>query len=221
MLHVMTYALIDTVNVLLIGVIVATGVMVPPAAKGGRYGRIASLLVLGDWLGVLILALLSLLVFDGMGDAVKRFVDSPLFGILLILTGVFIAVMARRGSDNSAVIERLLGPLKTPSVTTLGAGFLLGLIQSITSGPFFAGILVMSAGDFGVSTRYFGMIGYASVALSLPFLTALAIGYIRVRPDSWLGDRFLRMQENSEAMARRGGYIAAVLLTLLGAAHFL
>lgn len=218
----MTYALIDTVNVLLIGVIVAVGVMVPAAREGGRYARIATLLVFGDWLGVLVLAVLSLLILDGIGDAVSRFVDSPLFGVLLILTGIFIGVMARRGGgDTSALVQRMLGPLRTPTPATLGTGFLLGVIQSVTSGPFFAGILVMSAGDFSVTARYVGMVGYASVALSLPFLTALAVGVVRVRPDSWLGIRFIRMRENSEAMARGGGYCAAAVLTLLGIAHFL
>lgn len=218
----MSYALVDTINVLLIGVIVAVGVMLPSAAGGGRYGRVATLLVLGDWLGVLILALLSLLVFDGIGDAVGRFVDSPLFGILLILTGLFVAAMSwRGGGDSSALVARILGPLRVPTLATVGTGFVLGLVQSVTSGPFFAGILVMSAGDFTVATRYLGMVGYSSVALSLPFLTACAVGYIRTHPDSRLGRQFVRMRENSAVVARRAGYVAAVMLIALGTAHFL
>jgi cytochrome c biogenesis protein CcdA len=221
-LHVMSYALIDTLNILLIGVVVAVGVMLPAAEKGGRYGRIAALLIFGDWLGVLLLALLSLLVFDGIGDAVGTFVDSPVFGILLILTGVFIGVMAWRGDgDNTAMVERILGPLRTPTPATLGTGLVLGLVQSVTSGPFFAGILVMSAGDFSAATRYLGMLGYASVALSLPFLTAVAVGYVRRRPDSWLGSQFVVMRRNSVAVARGAGYLGAVLLTLLGVTHLL
>ncbi|WP_010119483.1 membrane protein [Corynebacterium nuruki] len=221
MLHVMSYALVDTLNILLIGVVVAAGVMLPAAEKGGRYGRVATLLILGDWLGVLVLALLSLLVFDGIGDAVGTFVDSPVFGILLILTGVFIAVMAWRGGDDAALIERILGPLRTPTVATFGTGFVLGLVQSVTSGPFFAGILVMSAGDFTVVTRYVGMIGYACVALSLPFLTALVVGYVRRRPYSRLGRGFAVMQRNRATVARGAGYLGAVLLTLLGITHLL
>ncbi len=225
MLHVMSYALVDTLNVLLIGVIVAVGVMLPVASAGGRrgaYARIATLLVVGDWLGVLVLALLSLLVFDGIGDAVSTFVDSPIFGILLVATGWFIGMMALLGKgDSSAMVERILGPLRTPTLATLGTGVILGLVQSATSGPFFAGILVMSAGDFSAATRYVGMIGYASVALSLPFLTALAVGYVRVRPASWVGRQFERMRHNSVAVARTAGVLAAVMLMALGAAHFL
>lgn len=217
----MSYALVDTLNILLIGVVVAAGVMLPAVEKGGHYGRVAALLIAGDWLGVLVLALLSLLVFDGIGDAVGTFVDSPVFGILLILTGVFIAVMAWRGSDDSALVERILGPLRTPTIATIATGFVLGLVQSVTSGPFFAGILVMSAGDFSTATRYLGMIGYASVALSLPALTAVAVGYIRRRPYSRLGRAFGAMRRNSATVARGAGYLAAVLLTLLGVTHLL
>ncbi len=220
-LHVMSYALVDTLNVLLIGVIVAVGVMLP-VGRRGAYARIATLLVLGDWLGVLALALLSLLVFDGIGDAVGTFVDSPVFGILLVATGWLIGFTALVGKgDSSALVERILGPLRTPTIATLGTGVVLGLVQSVTSGPFFAGILVMSAGDFTVATRYLGMVGYASVALSLPFLTALAVGYVRVRPASWVGRQFARMRENSVAVARTAGVLAAVMLMVLGAAHFL
>ncbi|WP_066583454.1 MULTISPECIES: hypothetical protein [Corynebacterium] len=230
MLHVMSYALVDTLNVLLIGVIVAVGVMLPTSSAGGRrgtYARVATLLVFGDWLGVLALALLSLLVFDGIGDAVGTFVDSPLFGILLVLTGWFVGMMALRsggsaGSDgSSALVSRFLGPLRTPSPATLLTGVVLGLVQSATSGPFFAGILVMSAGDFSTSTRYFGMVVYAAVALSLPFLTACAVGYVRLRPQSRIGEIFAGMRENSGVVARRAGLTAAVMLMVLGAGHFL
>lgn len=230
-LHVMSYALVDTLNVLLIGVIVAVGVMLPTASEGGRhsrgrershYGPVVTLLVLGDWLGVLLLALLSLAVFDGIGDAVGTFVDSPLFGILLVATGWFVGIMALRDpGDSSALVARILGPLRTPTPATLGTGLVLGLVQSVTSGPFFAGILVMSAGDFSVATRYSGMALYAAVALSLPFLTACAVGYVRRRPASWAGRQFVTMRENSVAVARGAGLLACVMLMLLGASHFL
>ena len=95
-----------------------------------------------------------------------------------------------------------MAPLKKPSPVTVGVGFVLGVVQSATSVPFFAGIAVISAGDFTVATRYLSMIAYASVALSLPFLTALAIGYIRSHPYSRIGRGFATVQDNREAAAR-------------------
>lgn len=253
MLHALTLALADTLNFLLIGVLIAVGLAQTTREKGGRYGAVAGLLVFGDWLGVLSLALLTLLVFDGLGDTVGALVESPVFALLLILTGVLSAVLAWRsgrrvrdggalGEDGTAagdgedgedgeggegaagaapaqgnpLVQRIMAPLKKPSPVTVGVGFVLGVVQSATSVPFFAGIAVISAGDFTVATRYLSMIAYASVALSLPFLTALAIGYIRSHPYSRIGRGFATVQDNQEAAARVGGYIVAVLLIGLG-----
>ena len=253
MLHALTLALADTLNFLLIGVLIAVGLAQATREKGGRYGAVAGLLVFGDWLGVLSLALLTLLVFDGLGDTVGALVESPVFALLLILTGVLSAVLAWRsgrrvrdggalGEDGTAagdgedsedgedgegaagaapaqgnpLVQRIMAPLKKPSPVTVGVGFVLGVVQSATSVPFFAGIAVISAGDFTVATRYLSMIAYASVALSLPFLTALAIGYIRSHPYSRIGRGFATVQDNQEAAAQFGGYIVAVLLIGLG-----
>ncbi|MGO1950903.1 MAG: hypothetical protein ACTH1D_14800 [Mycobacteriaceae bacterium] len=230
MLYALSFALADTLNFLLIGVLIAVGVAQRPAREGGRYGAVAALLVAGDWLGVFLLALLVLLVFDGLGDVIATLLESPVFGILLILTGVVSAVLAWRsgrkeGTGDSdgqqALIQRILTPLKSPSVTTVGAGFLLGVVQSITSVPFFAGIAVISAGDFAVATRYLSMIAYASVALSLPFLVAVVVGYIRMHPYSAVGRGFGTLRDNQGTVARIGGYIVAVLLIVLGTSQII
>ena len=71
MLLAVTYALTDAINVLLIGVLVVIGVLLPPRS---RYNRIATLLIAGDWLGVFLYALVCMLVFDGIGAPIKRLV---------------------------------------------------------------------------------------------------------------------------------------------------
>lgn len=221
MLYVLSFALADTVNFLLIGVLVAVGIAQPLKDKGGRYGAVATRLVFGDWLGVLALSLLTMVVFDGLGEKIKTLVESPVLGILLILTGVVGAVLAWRGGGDgsSGIVRRIMKPLTTPSWATVGTGLVLGLVQSVTSIPFFTGIAVMSAGDFATLTRYIGMIAYASVALSLPFLCALVVGYIRMRPYSAVGRGFGWMRQNQATVARAGGYIVAVFLILLGVIH--
>lgn len=223
MLYVLSFALMDTVNFLLIGVLVAVGVAQPLKDKGGRYGAVAARLVFGDWLGVLVLALLTMVVFDGLGGKIRALVESPVFGVLLILTGLVSAVLAWRGTGDgeSGLVRRIMKPLKTPSMATVGTGVVLGLAQSVTSVPFFAGIAVMSVGDFDTVVRYTGMVAYASVALSLPFLCALVIGYIRMRPYSAVGRGFGWMRQNQATVAQAGGYIVAVFLVLLGVVHML
>jgi hypothetical protein len=222
-LYVLSFALMDTVNFLLIGVLVAVGVAQPLKDKGGRYGAVAARLVFGDWLGVLVLALLTMVVFDGLGGKITALVESPVFGVLLILTGLVSAVLAWRGTGDGepGLVRRIMKPLRTPSMATVGTGVVLGLAQSVTSIPFFAGIAVMSAGDFDTVVRYTGMVAYASVALSLPFLCALVIGYIRMRPYSAVGRGFGWMRQNQATVAQIGGYIVAVFLVLLGVVHML
>ena len=50
MLHAVSFALLDSVNALLIGILVAIGIILPR----GKYRRIAALVVIGDWVGVLL-----------------------------------------------------------------------------------------------------------------------------------------------------------------------
>lgn len=217
MLHALTYAFVDSVNVLLIGVVVAIGMMLPT----GKYRRVAPLLVFGDWLGVAVLALAVLVLFDGLGDQVKALVESPLFGVLLILTGVATAFLTMRGGDSSALVEKILKPLRAPSAMTVATGFVLGAIQSLTSVPFFAGLAVLSAEGLPVVERYLGLILYATVALSLPTAVALAVGIVRHRPQSWLGRVFALARSNQAAVSRGAGYLVAVLLTLIGVLHLI
>lgn len=215
MLNALTYAFLDSINVLLIAVVVALGMMLP----AGRYRRITPLLVFGDWLGVAVLALAVLVVFDGLGDQVAALVESPLFGVLLIITGLATAVLTFRGGDSSALVEKILAPLRTPSIMTVATGFVLGAIQSVTSVPFFAGLAVLSAGGLPVVERYLGLILYASVALSLPTLVAIAVGVVRHRPHSWLGRIFALARDNQAQVSRGAGYLVAFLLVLIGALH--
>lgn len=212
MLHALAYAFIDAINVLLIGVLVALAMMLPP----GKYRPIAALLLIGDWLGVLLLALVVLLAFDGLGDFVKHVVDSHLFGILLILTGLLTAFLTIRGGDSSGLLDKILTPLRQPSFLTLGVGFGLGIIQSATSVPFFAGLAVLSASDIPVVTRYTGLLLYATMALSLPLIAGLALGVVRHRPHSWIGRLFAKAQSYKAQLTTAAGWLVTALLIGIG-----
>lgn len=217
LLHAVSFALLDSLNVLLIGVIVALGIMLPAR---GPYKKVAALLVAGDWFGVFVLALLTMLLFDGLGDIVQRFIDSPVFGWALIVVGavsLLITWFSRPGGDNK-LVARLLGPLREASLKTFGVGFVLGLAQSVTSFPFFAGLAVLSAGDFSVWIRYVGLIGYASLALSLPALSAVFIGAVRAYPYSPMGRAFEAMRTRQQLMVKLAGYLVAVVLVGMGVA---
>nr|WP_231375973.1 hypothetical protein [Corynebacterium aquatimens] len=199
------------------GVVVTVGIIAPR----GNYTKTTARLIAGDWLGVAALALLMLIIFDGLGALVQRFVEGPIFGILLIATGILTAVLALRGDDNSKLIERIVAPLRTPSASTIGVGFALGLIQSATSVPFFGGLALLSTAGVSLTTRYAFLILYATVALSLPTVVALLVGLVRAKPDSAAARVFERARDNSAAVTSGATWAVAVLLTLLGVTHLL
>lgn len=218
MFHAVSFALIDSLNVLLIGVLFAVAVI---HARKGTYGKVAALLVAGDWFGVFVLSLVTMLVFDGLGDLVQRFLESPVLGIILIATGLLSAVLTYRGGDPEPMINRLTAPLQTAGPSTFGAGMVLGLIQSATSIPFFTGLAFLSATDLPTVARYIGVVVYASLALSLPALFALLIAFIRRHPDSPVALFIERLGEHKDATISASGYAVAVVLILIGGLHLL
>lgn len=214
MLQAVSFGLLDSLNALLIGAIVALGVMLPRTAP---YRRIVTLLVAGDWLGVFVLSLITMLVFDGLGDLVQRALESPAFGIALIATGVLSLILTLRGGDGeSPLVNRILAPLQAPSLKTVVVGFVLGVVQSATSVPFFTGLAYLSAGDYPAVVRYVGLIVYASLALSLPALSAVFVGLVRAYPYSPFGRAFEWMRTRRGLMVKLAGYIVAVALTVFG-----
>ncbi|QGU02495.1 hypothetical protein CKALI_08175 [Corynebacterium kalinowskii] len=216
MWHAVSFALMDSINVLLIGVIVTIGVLLPPRAA---YRRIAALLVGGDWLGVFLLSIPTLAVFDLIKDKVQAALESPVFGIILIAVGVLGAVMTFRGGDNTALVNKIMQPLQVPTWKTAATGFVLGVVQSATSVPFFAGLAYLSAGGFSVGFRYTALFLYATLALSLPFLTAVLIGFVRAFPNSPAGRGFEWARNNTEILTPIAGYGVSLILTIMGIAH--
>lgn len=212
-----SYAFADSVNALLIGVIVAIGILLPR----GKYRWVAPLLIFGDWLGVFLLALLVMFAFEGMQEFVQAALASPIFGIVLIAVGLVTAVTTWRSKPggDSKIINAMLSFLREPTVWTVLAGFVLGVVQSLTSVPFYGGIAVLAAGDFSQWARYGGMFWYASVALSLPIAVAVFVGLVRRKPDSRLGRWFAWAREHTLEVSRAGGYLVAVLLVVLGVLH--
>ncbi|WP_165164568.1 hypothetical protein [Corynebacterium qintianiae] len=217
MLGALSFAFVDSINLLLIGVIVAVGIVVP--AGRGQYAKITSLLIAGDWLGVASLALLMLAIFDGLGPVVKEFVEGPVFGIILIATGLATGLLALRGGDNSAIIERVMGPLRAPGPLTVLTGFVLGVVQSATSVPFYGGLALLSTAGIEPLVRYSSLVLYATVALSLPTVCALLVAWVRQRPRSAAGRGFAWARANPRAVTLTATWVVSVLLVALGVIH--
>lgn len=219
MLGALALAFIDSINLLLIAVLAAVGILA--SREGGRYGKISALLIAGDWLGVASLALVMLVVFDSLGPAMQRVVDGPVFGIVLIVTGLVTGLLAMRGGDNSQLVARILRPLRTPTSLTVLTGFLLGVVQSATSAPFYGGLVLLSVAGVAPLVRYCAIPLYATVALSLPTLCALLIAWVRAAPESVAGRGFEWARANPQLVSSAATWVVAALLIILGALHLL
>ena len=214
MFHAVSYALLDSVNVLLIGIIVAIAALLP---RKGKYGPIATLLVAGDWLGVFLLSILVMLVFDGLEDLIQGFLDSIWFGVILLVTGIvsFVATLVSK-TDSTRKLDGFLAPVKTPSWKTVGAGLILGIVQSATSVPFYAGLGYLSVGNFSPEIRYGGLVVYATLALSLPIIVAILVGMVRKYPESPVGRLFELIGQNKERVTKWSGYLVSLVLCIMG-----
>ena len=209
----MLNAFADSVNALLIGILVAIGIMLPR----GSYRKIAALVIVGDWFGVLTAAAVVMFIFVGIQDKVAAALESPAIGWGLIVIGVGLGVLAWRSKgEPNDMVHKLLGPLRTPSPKTVVVGFLMGVIQSLTSVPFFYGLMHLAAGDFSNTVKYGGLFFYASFALSLPTVCGLFIALVRAKPHSWAGRAFAWARENSAAVALWSGYGVAAFLVVMG-----
>ena len=92
----------------------------------------------------------------------------------------------------------------------------MGVIQSLTSVPFFYGLMHLAAGDFSNTVKYGGLFFYASFALSLPTVCGLFIALVRAKPHSWAGRAFAWARQNSATVALWSGYGVAAFLVIMG-----
>lgn len=213
MLHAVSFALADSVNVLLIGVLFAVAVMHP---KPRRYAPIAAVLVAGDWFGVFLLSLAVLLLFNGISDAVQTALASPIFGLVLIAVGLLSAFLTLRGGDPAPMINRLARPLRQASWGTFFSGMALGIVQSATSAPFFAGLAYLSTVGISSAAKYLAVFLYATLALSLPALSGLALGFVLRKPESGLARFIDGLRHRKEQMVALAGCVVAAMLIVLG-----
>lgn len=215
MLHAVLYALGDSINALLIGILVAIGIMLPR----GKYRKIATLVVVGDWFGVLVASTVVLFFLLGVRDQIQALLESPIAGIVLIIVGIALGIMAWRSrGESNGLIRKLLVPLQEPSFTTALVGFVMGVIQSLTSVPFYYGLMFLAATDLSQPMQYVGLLLYATLALSLPTIVGLFIALVRAKPESKAGQLFLAARRNSTQVALVGGYAVAVFLVIMGIA---
>ena len=101
----------------------------------------------------------------------------------------------------------------------MATGVVLGLIQSATSMPFYGGLALLSAAGLEAQVRYAAIPLYATVALSLPTLAALAVGWVRAKPHSAAARGFDWARAHPDQVTAAATWSVAVLLIVLGVTH--
>lgn len=213
MLQAVGFALIDSINLLLIGAILACGLILKNSKD---YTRTTTLLILGDWLGVFTLCIIIFPLFDKIKKPMEEFLNSPIAGVIMLIIALITAIGTAIGNDKSRIIGTLLQVLRTSSHKVFIAGFILGLIQSLTSWPFYLGLAHLSIGNFSTTIKIFGLIGYTSLALSTPALAAMFVGLAIRHPDRFAGRVFQVLQIKSRNLGKGTGYFVAVVFLFLG-----
>ena len=172
-------------------------------------------MVVGDWIGVLAAAAVVMFVLLGVKDQIEAILSSPIAGWVLVAVGIAVGFGAWRSQGQpNALVSRLLEPLRTPSPITALIGFVMGVVQSLTSVPFYYGLMHLATEDIAPAAQYGGLVWYASLALSLPTVCGLFIAVVRAHPESAAGR--LLPRANSTQVALFGGYLVAVFLILMG-----
>ncbi|MCK0439907.1 hypothetical protein MUG78_10680 [Gordonia alkaliphila] len=225
MLSVVSFAFVDAVNVLLIAVLVTLRVLAGQEAYRGT----AFALLAGDWLAVLGLSIVVAVFFGRFTSLVTAVLESPAFGWLFIVIGGIGLVMVIRGSDMYPTAKRVVGYTTGSRWNSFRAGLVLGFVQSVTSAPFFGGLMVLNGLDLDPAYAVVVLVLYATVALSVPvvFGFSLAFRWSRgngaARAEELPGCEEVEDAENTEGAARRFVIVctwgAPFMLIALGAVH--
>ncbi|MDO4927538.1 MAG: hypothetical protein Q3976_00500 [Corynebacterium sp.] len=216
MLQAVSFALIDSINLLLIGILVAIAVLIPAQ---GPYAKVASLLLIGDWFGVFLAALPTFWLFSAIQDSVQAVLGSSIFGIVLIVSGLLGVLLTWRSDGKNNVGARILGPLRMPGWKTVVTGTLLGAIQSLTSVPFYGGLAYLATTGLHYSLDIVALALYASLAISLPIASALGLGIVRQFPESPVGRGFLWLRLHTHFAGKLAAYGVGIVLVFIGVLH--
>ncbi|GAB3597877.1 hypothetical protein GCM10027580_28080 [Corynebacterium faecale] len=164
------YALIDSVNLLLIGVVLLSRLF---SDLRNKISWISISILFGDFVGIVLAGLIAFTVVNRTGLNAQEILESPIFGGALIAVGLLGLIAARSSHLVSSVYKsiRFVGKRKLNAI--LFAVF-TGLVQSLTSIPFWGGILEMNGFNLANVNSLAVLVVYSLMAT---FAVALVVFY--------------------------------------------
>ena len=170
LLTIAPYALIDSVNLLLIGVVLLSRLF---SDLRNKISWISTSILFGDFVGIVLAGLIAFTVVNRTGLNAQEILESPFFGGALIAVGLFGLIAARSSHLVSSVYKsiRFVGKRKLNAI--LFAVF-TSLAQSLTSIPFWGGILEMNGFNLA-NVNSLAVLG--AYSLMATFAVALVVFY--------------------------------------------
>lgn len=206
-LSLLGFAAIDSVNLLAFAVI--AGLWLTAAGRGGGFTQRAARFTGGAFCGIVLLSLVSVWVIGNNQDFVRGLFHSLWAMVVLGVVGVVITVMGLRkpAEAKERGVEAPLAQNVLQKFGIMATGVSLGVIQSATSAPFAAGMVLISFAETPWWSRLLQILFFAIIAI-LPS-AGLIIALSRVNSSGIVAatrriDRFLAY-----------GRVAGRLLTLV------
>lgn len=178
-LSLLGFAAIDSVNLLAFAVI--AGLWLTSAGRGVPFASRAARFTGGAFCGIVLLSLVSVWVIGNNHEFVRSLFHNLWAMVALGLIGLVITVMGLR-KPAEAKEESVEAPLTQNVLQKFGimvTGVVLGIIQSATSAPFAAGMVLISFAESPWWSKLLQILFFAIIAI-LPS-TALIIALARVR----------------------------------------
>ncbi|UVE96792.1 hypothetical protein [Dietzia sp. B32] len=178
-LSLLGFAAIDSVNLLAFAVI--AGLWLTSAGRGIAFAPRAARFTGGAFCGIVLLSLISVWVIGNNQELVRSLFHNVWAMVVLGVVGLVITVMGLR-RPAEAKEENVEGPLTQNVLQKFGimaTGVVLGVIQSGTSAPFAAGMVLISFAETPWWSKLLQILFFAVIAI-LPS-AGLIIALSRVR----------------------------------------
>lgn len=218
-------AAIDSVNILAFAVI--AGLWLSMRDRPTQFAPRAAQFTGGAFLGILSLAALSVWVIGSNQDVFRTLWNNPIAAVLALLLGIVLLILGLRQpspeSTESAPTTTASPAPATPlprsalqKVGLAGTGVALGIIQSGTSVPFAAGVVVISFANTPLVQQILEIIVFALVAITPSALLITVLSRVRGESVARATAAINRFMRRAKALGRLLTVLVACLLVVLG-----
>lgn len=206
-------AAIDAVNILAFAVI--AGLWLSMRDNPRAFAPRAAQFTGGAFCGILTLAALSVWVIGSNQDLFRALWNNPAAAIIAGIIGIVLVVLGIRqqpvSTPETADATAPVPQTVLQRVGLAGTGFALGIIQSGTSVPFAAGVVVISFAETTVWQQILEIIIFAMVAITPSALLITVLSRVR-------GDRVSRATVAVNRFMRRAKALGRGLTIVVGVA---